>query len=181
MSFNRTKYDNTAFDLHMGRSIGPGNYRLYGSYAESCSPCISVNGPIGSKSDVSIAKPHSELCFRDMTQVESELSWRNQRLGKTNTTLNPIGKHPIVHKPSCTPNMAPEDTRFTHPLDNFRGMSLTSYQVEPYLHVNPQCHVQESTDRMGMNSRLLSKDSAPSVKPKTTTKGADLPGFNLKK
>jgi hypothetical protein len=37
-------------------------------------------------------------------------------------------------------------------------MSLTTLQVEPYLHINPQCHVQESSDRIGMNSRLYAKD-----------------------
>jgi hypothetical protein len=38
-------------------------------------------------------------------------------------------------------------------------MSLTEYQYEPYLHVNPQCVIQESTDRIGLNSRLVIKDN----------------------
>lgn len=160
MSFNRTKYDDCAYDLQMGRSTGPGDYRLFGSFAENCNQCLSYDGPIGSKSDVSIVKKPLDLCFKDMAQVESELSWRNQLLSKCNDNLNPInnGKHELVHKSSCTKKLTSEDTRFTHPIDNFRCMSLTSYQVEPYLHVNPQCHVQESSDRIGMNSRLYAKD-----------------------
>jgi hypothetical protein len=37
-------------------------------------------------------------------------------------------------------------------------MSTFDYGLNPYLHVNPQCHVQESHDRIGLNSRLYSKD-----------------------
>jgi hypothetical protein len=158
MSFNRTRYDNCAYDLQMGRSTGPGDYRLFGSFAENCNQCLSYDGPIGAKSDVSIVKKPLDLCFRDMAQVESELSWRNQLLTKCNNNYLPLGKHQLNHKPSCTKKLTPEDTRFTHPLDNYRCMSLTSYQVEPYLYINPQCHVQESGDRIGMNSRLYAKD-----------------------
>ncbi len=158
MSFNRTRYDNCAYNLQMGRSTGPGDYRLFGAFAENSDQCLSYDGPVGSKSDVSTVKKPLDLCFRDMAQVESELSWRNQLLTKCNKNSSPFGKHKLNHKPSCNKKLIPEDTRFTHPLDNYRSMSLTSYQVEPYLHVNPQCHVQESGDRIGMNSRLYAKD-----------------------
>jgi hypothetical protein len=158
MSFNRTRYDQCAYDLQMGRSTGPGDYRLFGSFAENCNQCLSYDGPVGAKSDVSLVKKPLDLCFKEMAQVESELSWRNQLLTKCNNNSSPVGKHELNHKPSCTKKLTPEDTRFTHPLDNYRCMSLTSYQVEPYLHVNPQCHVQESGDRIGMNSRLYAKD-----------------------
>lgn len=158
MSFNRVKYDQCAYDLQMGRSTGPGDYRLFGSFAENCDQCLSYDGPVGAKSDVSTAKKPLDLSFGDMAQVESELSWRHQILTKCNNELSPLDKQTLHHKPSCSKKLTPEDTRFTHPLDNYRCMSLTSYQVEPYLHVNPQCHIQESGDRIGMNSRLYAKD-----------------------
>ena len=156
MSFNRIRYDNCAYDLQMGRSVGPGDYRLYGSFAENCDQCLSYDGPIGAKSDVSIVKKPLDLSFKEMAEVESELSWRNQLLTKCNNNNTPINKYKPNHKPSCSKKLTSEDTRFTHPIDNYRCMSLTNYQVEPYLHVNPQCHVQE--DRIGMNSRLHAKD-----------------------
>ena len=156
MSFNRTKYDSSAYNLQMDRSIGPGDYRLFGSFAENNNQCFSSFGPVGAKSDVSLVKNFDDLTFTKMANVESNLSWRNHKLSKSNdnkeitTTLN--------HKKQCSKKLTIEDTRFTHPIDNYRSMSLTTYQYEPYLHVNPQCHIQESTDRIGLNSRLYSKD-----------------------
>lgn len=175
MSFNRIKYDTCAYDLQLGRSTAPGDYRLYAPYAENCSQCLSYDGPIGSKSDVSLVKKPTELCFKEMAQTESELSWRNQLLTKCNDNKNPIGKREIHHKPVCSKKLTPEDTRFTHPLDNFRSMSTTSYQVQPYLHINPQCHVQESGDRIGLNSRLNSKDAYKMTVQEAWDKGEALP------
>ena len=159
MSFNRIKYDNSAYDLQMDRSVAPGDYRLYAPFAENCDQCFSYTGPINAKSDVSIVKKSTELCFKDMADTESKLSWRNQRLGKNNNQINPLNEQQLEHKPSCSNKLTPEDTRFTHPLDNYRGMSLTDLMIEPYLHVNPQCHVQESADRIGLNSRSHAKDT----------------------
>jgi hypothetical protein len=157
MSFNRTKYDSTAYNLEINRSVGPGDYRLYGSFGENCNQCFSDFGPIGSKADVSLTKDLNDLTFGNMAVTESNLSWRSHKLSKDN--CNPTIKNPpITHKKACSKVLTTEDTRFTHPIDNYRSMSLTSYQYEPYLPVNPQCHIQDIDDRVGLNSRLYSKD-----------------------
>jgi hypothetical protein len=158
MSFNRIKYDKCAYDLQMNRSVAPGDYRIYAPYAESCEPCFSDGGPVGSKSDVSLVKKSTDLCFKDMAQTESELSWRNQLLTKCNDNNQVLDSSKLEHKPSCSNKLTSEDTRFTNPIDNYRGMSLTSYMLEPYMSVNPQCYVQEINDRLGLNSRLHLKD-----------------------
>ena len=158
MSFNRIKYDKCAYDLQMNRSVAPGDYRIYAPYAESCEPCFSDGGPVGSKSDVSLVKKSTDLCFKDMAQTESELSWRNQLLSKCNDNKQVLDSSKLEHKPSCSNKLTSEDTRFTNPIDNYRGMSLTSYMLEPYVSVNPQCYVQEINDRLGLNSRLYLKD-----------------------
>lgn len=175
MSFNRIKYDNCAYDLQMGRSTAPGDYRLFAPFAENCGQCLSYDGPIGSKADVSLVKKPMDLCFKEMAQTESELSWRSQLLTKCNDNKTPLGKHKVHHKPVCSKKLAPEDTRFTHPLDNYRSMSTTSYQVQPYLPINPQCHVQESNDRIGLNSRLHSKDMYKLPAQEFWDKGEALP------
>lgn len=158
MSFSRIKYDKSAYDLQMKRSTEPGNYRLYGPSAESCDSCFSYDGPIGAKSDVSLVKKSSELSFEKMVQVESDLSWRNNKLSKNNNGLVALDNSMLINKPSCSNKLTPEDTRFTHPINDFRSMSLTNLQVHPHLQVNPQCHVQELSNRLGMNSRLYAKD-----------------------
>ena len=157
MSSNRTIYDSQAYNLQINRSIGPGDYRLFGSYAENINQCYSDSGPIGSKADVSIVKKSDDLSFTEMADVESQLSWRNHKLSKYNDNCR-LNLIKVNNKNQCSTKLSAEDTRFTHPIDNYRGMSLLPYQYEPYLHINPQCHVQESHDRIGLNSRLYSKD-----------------------
>ena len=175
MSFNRIKYDNSAYDLQMNRSTAPGDYRLYAPFAENCDQCFSYSGPVGSKSDVSLVKKTTDLTFQDMADTESQLSWRNNKLAKINNSLNPLDDKKLEHKPSCSNKLTPEDTRFTHPLDNYRSMSLTELMVEPYLHVNPQCIIQDSNDRLGLNSRLYSKDMYKLPKQDFWDKGEALP------
>lgn len=159
MSFNRTKYDKCAYELQMNRSTGEGDYRLYAPFAENCSQCFSETGPIGAKSDVSLVRKPMDLTFSEMAQTESQLSWRNQILQKCNDNTDPFSKAALNHKPACCASLNSEDTRFTHPLDNYRSLSLTGFMMEPYLHVNPQCYVQPINDKTGLNSRLHVKDS----------------------
>ena len=65
----------------------------------------------------------------------------------------------LHHKQKCNNHLEGEDTRFTHPLDTYRGMSLTSYAFTPYLHVNPQCKFQTIKNKFGSSSRLIVKDT----------------------
>jgi hypothetical protein len=174
MSFNRIKYDNTAFDLQMKRSTDLGDYRLFAPFAENCEQCISENGPVGSKSDVSLVKKPMDLTFGDMAEVECALGWRNTKLTKSNQGLESLNKE-LNHKPSCSKKLSTEDTRFTNPIDNFRGMSLTKFMIEPHLHVNPQCHIQEDGFRSGLNSRLKCKDSYKMPKQEFLDNGEVLP------
>lgn len=159
MSFNRNRYDNCAYELQMGMSRSEGNYRLNSDFVENCSQCISTTGPVGSKSDVSLARKMSDLSFTNLADTESKLSWRNQLLSKCNKNTDPFTNVKLEHKPVCSKQLTSEDTRFTFPLDNYRGMSLTSYMVSPYLPINPQCHIQDSCDKIGLNSRLSAKDA----------------------
>jgi hypothetical protein len=178
MSFNRTKYDECAYNLQMGRSRDPGNYRLAPEFAENCNQCFSATGPVGGKADVSTSKKIGELTFGSMAETESHLSWRNQSLNKCNILTQPFSKSQVNHKPVCSNKLTPEDTRFTFPIDNYRGMSLTSYMVSPYLPVNPQCHIQDSCDTIGLNSRLAAKDTYKLPKAQMWDKGEALPKPN---
>lgn len=159
MSWNRIKYDSGAYDLKLERSTQPGDYRLYTSYAENCNQCISFDGPVGSKSDVSLPRDSNDLSFTNMADVESRLTWRGVRLSETNHTLPPLNEKDLRHKPVCTNKLVAEDTRFTNPLDNYRGMSLTPYMVSPHLPSNPQCVIQDIDEKVGLNSRLYMKDN----------------------
>jgi hypothetical protein len=175
MSFNRLKYDKCAYDLEIKRSTTPGDYRLFGLFAENCNQCMSFDGPTGSKSDVSVPRKSNEVGFGSMAEIESELSWRNKSVEKCNENKTPINKHKIYHKQTCNNKLTSEDTRFTHPLNNYRSMSLTDYHMEPYLHVNPQCYVQPFVENFGMNTKLQAKDSFKIPKHTFLDNGEALP------
>ena len=175
MSYNRTSYDKCAYDLQMNRSIGPGDYRLFAPFAENCDQCFSDFGPVGSKADVSTAKEMMELQFGSMAEAESALSWRHRLTTKCNEDTNPLDNAKVHNKPSCSNKLNSEDTRFTNPLDNYRGMSLTSYMISPYLPVNPQCNVLDSNDIIGLGSRNWSKDNYKNPTQKPVDQCASIP------
>ena len=110
MAFSRITYDSCAYDLQMKRSTYQGDYRLFSNFAENENQCYSYNGPIGSKSDVSLIKQPMETCFGTMTEVESDLTWRNNKLHKCNDKK--FNQYPVIDKPICSPSLSSEDTRF---------------------------------------------------------------------
>jgi len=160
MSFSRINYDQCAYDLQLDRSIGPGNYRLFPGYADNYNNCYPYNQPTNSKDQVSVARDNCNTGFGELTEAESELTNRKKYLEKCNKKGKNDGykKSKIYHKPLCNKTLESEDTRFTNPLDNYRGMSLTGFYFTPYLHINPQCHYQSNRDRDGNSSRQIVKD-----------------------
>lgn len=159
MSFNRTKYDKCAYDLQMNRSTSQLGYRVFPPYGENCNNCYSEAGPVGSRADVSLVREQMNMQSGEFTKAESRLSWRNKLLNKCNEDNNPLNDAKLINKGNCNKSVVSEDTRFTHPLDNYRGMSLTEFQMEPYLHVNPQCFIQSNYDKTGLSSRNFVKDN----------------------
>jgi hypothetical protein len=159
MSFNRLRYDDCATKLHNKRSVGIGEYRLSFNNVENNNQCYSLTGPIGSKSDTSTAKNNCSINWGEMTQIESDLQSRNIPASECNenaTNLN-YSKNKVFDKKVCNSMLNTEDTRFTNPIQSYRSMSLTAYQLQPWLFSNPQCHIQD--DRIGLGSRIIVKDN----------------------
>ena len=176
MSFSRLIYDQEAYDLELKRSTIPGDYRLFGLFAENTNQCFSYDGPIGSKVDVSTVKKPNSLNNTKMIQLESDLSWRNHKNSKSNKdNINILKKYNLINKDECSLNLVSEDTRFTHPINNYRGMSLTEYEMVPYLHINPQLYIQPIKDRYGLDSRNFIKDNYKFTKQEFLDNGESLP------
>jgi hypothetical protein len=172
MAFSRTNYDKCSYDLKMNRSTQPGDYRLLDTSVENHNACISYGGPIGSKADVSVSKPDNQLKFDNMVDVESKLSWRRQLLNNCNKDDLTL-PYEVKHKSKCSLNLVAEDTRFTHPIDNYRSMDTTPYNYSPHLYVNPQDYYQQ--DRIGTNTKLFVKDNYIMPKQEMWDKGDALP------
>ena len=175
MSFNRMRYDNCATKLHVERSVGEGNYRLFPGYVESPDECLSFDGPRGSKADVSTSKTKVTLNWGSMAKIESDLLRLNVPLTDCNENATNLDyyKNETFNKLACSPYLNAEDTRFSYPLQAFRSMSTTSYQLQPWLFSNPQCHVLDN--RTGLDSRITAKDSYKTPPPNFVDKGEALP------
>ena len=175
MAFSRTNYDNCAYNLKINRSTQPGDYRLFGDASENHNACFSFGGPVGSKADVSVAKKDNQLKFDNVVEVESKLSWRRQLLNNCNNNEETLNNE-VKHKSNCSLYLVSEDTRFTHPIDNYRALDTSVYNYSPYLHVNPQDYYLE--DRIGSNTKLLIKDNYIMPKQEIWDNGEALPTLN---
>lgn len=177
MAFSRIKYDECNYKQHVKRSTNIGDYRLFIGANESINQCYSKNGPIGSKADVSMPRNGKNLDFALKADAESHLTNRILPHGE----CNDIGKNNkyktlsknFVNNENCNRELNSVDTRFTHPLDSYRGMNTSEYSFNPYLPVNPQC--QYYTERNGTHSRLIVKDTFEIPETKILDKGEALP------
>ena len=177
MAFSRTNYDSKVYNLQIKRSTDENDYRLNPLFAENINPCYVENGIVGSKADVSLVRNQTDLSNEMMVDAENNLSWRSRTLTRDNHNVNPFDKFNIIHKKECNSsnNLSPEDTRFTHPIDNYRSLSVLEYEFNPYLHTNPQCYIQPIEEKIGLNSRLFAKDSYKIPKQNFWDNGDSLP------
>lgn len=167
MSFTRLMYDNCACKEATERSVGPMHYRLFGGQVENCDVCHSYSGHRNSREDVSTTRDNCELGHGSMVQVESELQNRVNPRSVCNKAAANKGyvKHTpeLKHKDKCGDFLDEEDTRFTHPIDNYRGISVDRFQ---YLPIDPQCNIFWNNS---INSRLVAKDTYKMVRPELLT------------
>lgn len=177
MAFSRIKYDECNYKQQVERSTGVGEYYLFSGANESAGQCYSKTGPIGSKADVSVPRDGKNLDFGLKADAESHLTNRVIAHSDCND-INKNDKYKslnnsMVHASDCNKELNSVDTRFTHPLDAFRGMNTTEYHFNPHLHVNPQCQIHSW--RNGTHSRLIAKDTFTMPDTKILDKGEALP------
>lgn len=160
MSFSRIKYDECQYKQQLKRSTDIGNYNFFINAHESTNQCYSNTGPIGSKNDVPMHRKGKNLDFGRKADAESHLTNRviahNEcnDVGKNRTYLK--YKTNLVKNQDCKQVLNQVDTRFTHPLDAYRGLNTTEYKFNPYLHVSPQC---QYNFRDHTYSRQIAKDT----------------------
>jgi hypothetical protein len=175
MAFSRNKYDDCAYDLQLKRSTEAGSYQLFNGAYENCKTCISSNGFRNNKDEISTARAQQTEGFASTVELESKLTNRITADGRCNDKGRNAEylKTQIYDKEECSDFVVPEDTRFTHPLSSYRGLSLTDYYLQPYLPGNPQCHVHEW--RNGINTRSIARDNFTPVKPDVKDQESILP------
>lgn len=157
MSFNRNSYDNKAYLLKSNSNSNFSNYHLFGSYAENNKQCNNYCNLYVDNNSVSTTKEPYDLSYKNIIDTESKLSWRNNKLSKHNERKK-INDIKMFEKKDCE-CVNYQDTRFTHPLENYREMNTLNYNYTPILHVNPLNKIQQINEKLGLNSRLFTKDT----------------------
>ena len=177
MSFSRLPYDKCAYSQKLQRSVTPGDYRLYSGYGENCKKCLPLNAPINSNNGASSVRRLGKTDFGVLVNAESHLTNRTvpSSLCDEKASDNEHKKMKVHHKPICAETVSTVDTRFTHPVDSYRGLSLTNFHMNPHLHVNPQNNVQCDSQREGFHSRVWVKDNYKIPKQNKWDKGEALP------
>lgn len=161
--FTRKKYDPSCLNNNINQATKPLEFNLYNGFNYNCTPCmLSADTLGGSKSDVSVST--------DLIEVENNLSNRNIISSKCSTANN--DKYQVINKKYCNHLLNFDDTRFSHPLQQYREMSMLDLHYTPYIHINPQCHIQD--DRIGFDSRSA-KYNFVAPKPKLIDQKQFLP------
>jgi len=176
MAFSRTKYDESQHQLQIKRSTDVGDYQLFAHAHENKDRCYSYHGPIGSQGDVSMPRKDFMLELGDKAEAESHLTNRIIPANNSNDIGSNQGylrfQNKNIHSVRCNPKVNMVDTRFSHPIDAYRGINTMEYHFEPHLHSNPQCQVW---NRPEVYSRFISKDSYVIPKQNSWDKGEALP------
>lgn len=176
MSFTRNMYDSEAYKLKMDRNNIYSSYNIFGAYAENKDQCASYSNSFGSNNSVSTVKAPLDLSRENIIDVDSMLSLRDNKLNKHNN-VNTIESIKVYDKPECK-YFSNEDTRFTHPVESYRELDTASYNYIPVLHIDPLKKIQLPDDKIGLNSRLYTKDTFDVEKHEFWDIGEALPKKN---
>ena len=82
MSFNRNIYDSKAYELKLNTNSNFSNYNIYGSYAEHTEPRSNYCSTTVDTNSTTTSKEPGDLSHTNIIDVESKLSWRNDKLSK---------------------------------------------------------------------------------------------------
>ena len=157
MSFTRNMYDSEAYKLKMDRTNIYSSYNIFGAYAENKERCASYSNSFPNNNSVSTVKESGDLSSEKIIDVDSLLSRRSNKLNKYNT-INNMDKVKVYNKSECV-YFANDDTRFTHPTESYRELDTSKYSYTPVLHLDPSKKFQELENKIGLNSRLHTKDT----------------------
>jgi hypothetical protein len=164
MSFTRSMYDGCACNQSTNMSVASMDYRLYGGQYENCKPCFANCGPYNAENTAStVGKPNSLNTYGNVVQIDSILTNRVKPLSDCNEVpcdpkcFKNLPK--VFNKGNCGPFLDSQDTRFTHPIDNFRGMGVDRFQ---YLPIDAQCNIYSNE---AINTRQLAKDTYRIIVP----------------
>ena len=171
--FTQRRNDSEYMTEYMNGNKDMNNIILDKSVQENNTSCYASSGIVGAQSQVSRPMDGNDLDLGTKADIESKL--RNQSYGIYSSGRNnqDYAKVPTTTPTECNigDKIMYEDSRFTHPIANFREMETSQYNFNPALYVDFQKAVYDNTlflspSRGGESSRHLSKEPHFNKKPK---------------
>ncbi|VVU94930.1 hypothetical protein CPAV1605_655 [seawater metagenome] len=168
MSFTRSMYDGCSCRQSTDMSVAPMNYRLYDGQYVNCKPCFATCSPYNAENTAStLEKPGTTNGYGDVVQIDSILNNRVKPFSECDevpcNTKCFKNLPNVYNKASCAPFLESQDTRFTHPLHNYRGMQIDRFQ---YLPIDAQCNIYANE---AINTRQLARDTYRIIIPDLIT------------
>lgn len=153
MASTRKKYDECSTNLFYKQSTDPLAYRLAPEWSNNCDKCYSDFGPRGQDMNTSV------ITNKHLVDIDSLLTNRSKVASDckdglvTDINFNDYTKYNL---PGCDKFMDREDTRLTHPLHNYRGMTIPWFFQPRVNNRDEQCNLFWNFSE---NTQLTAKDN----------------------
>lgn len=153
MASTRKLYDECSTNLFYRQSTDPLIYRLLPDYANNCSKCYTDYGPKGQKMNTSV------ITNENLIDVDSLLTNRRKIASDckdglvTDINFNNYKKYNL---PLCDKFMDRNDSRLSHPIHNYRGMTIDWFFEPRVNNRDEQCNIFWNFEE---NTKLTAKDN----------------------
>jgi hypothetical protein len=173
MSFSRTTYDESTTALKKQVSTAPYHHIMYNGYKKNDNSCSVERGPRNTVTDL-LQTSNAGV----KSDIESRLQNRHVPLGPDAENHNEWRdfKNKLKTNSECTNYQTPADeyTRYSHPIDDYRGMSTLENVIVPHLHVNRQNDASTVRPKF-VSSRQLAKKTFEEERKKKEAVAAKKP------
>lgn len=152
-NFTRLRYDTEAYMEELERSTEPLLYSLNNNFSINCNKCFAPYGPRD-------AQPAS-VATGQQIDIDSILRGVNNINTKSNHQQIPdsIKGYKLQTLPDCAPARESENTRFTYPAYDIKGLTVRDLHFD-YPLFDPQCQIFEN---FSVDTRLQAKDNHRSI------------------
>jgi hypothetical protein len=144
-------------------------------FANNCKKCYTDHGPRGQDMNVSV------ITNQNLIDVDSLLTNRSKIASDCKDGLVTdikFDQYKKYHLPNCNKFMDRHDTRLTHPIHNYRGMTIDWFFEPRVGNRDEQCNIFWNFEE---NTRLTAKDSYRPDVPLPLDSTHALPQEKLKK
>nr|QFG74633.1 MAG: hypothetical protein [Megaviridae environmental sample] len=186
--FARANYDDKELEHRDSERLNYSNYMLNIDAHENVTNCYPKKDLRNSHTQISRPIKNNKLDLQNKVNVESLLQNRHVELNSSKKLNKDYQKVKLDSRPTCnlkeheefsklknkntgtltfSPSDTLDDTRFTHPVQNYREMNTLKYKFTPFLPINPQNVLVENNSwfnlsRAGVSTRYGEKLSTVS-------------------